>query len=210
MGKITLLNCDCMTYMKTLDDNAFDLAIVDPPYGIGMAKERPRKDGRFAMNKPRDWDNAIPSQEYFNELERVSVNRVIWGGNYFPLPPTQCFIFWYKQNPVPNFSDGELAWTSFKRPAQCFNFKYYGSIQGITSAEKKIHISQKPIELYDWLLKNFAEKGQSILDTHLGSGSSAIAAHYGGFDFVGCELDEDYFKAAQSRIDHETKQIAMF
>jgi len=207
---IELHNIDCMEYMKTCNDNQFDLAIVDPPYGLGMAKERPRKDGRFAMNKPRDWDNEIPKKEYFDELERISVNRIIWGGNYFPLPPTQCFIFWYKQNPVPNFSDGELAWTSFKQPAKCFNFKYFGNIQGCTSADKKIHISQKPIELYEWILNNYAEKGQKILDTHLGSGSSAIAAHYFSCDFVGCELDVEYFGAAKQRIDRETRQETLF
>ena len=207
---VELLHLDNMEYMKTLEDNAFDLAIVDPPYGLNMAKEKPRKDGRFAGNVPRTWDEKIPDQSYFDELSRVSKNQIVWGGNYFPLPPTQGFIFWYKKNPVENFSDGELAWTSFQRPAKCFNFQYYGNLEGNTKAPTKIHISQKPVKLYEWLLKSYAKEGDRILDTHLGSGSSAIAAHYGGFDFVGMELDEDYYKAACERFDRETRQETLF
>jgi site-specific DNA-methyltransferase (adenine-specific) len=207
---IELLHMDCMKYMAGLPDKAFELAIVDPPYGLNMAKERPRKDGRFAHNVPRKWDEKIPDMEYFNELSRVSVNQIIWGGNYFPLPPTQGFIFWYKQNPVDNFSDGELAWTSFSRPAKCFNFKYYGNVEGNTSAPEKIHISQKPVKLYEWLLTNYAKKGDRILDTHLGSGSSAIAAHNLGFDFVGCELDRDYYEAAVKRFNAHAAQQSLF
>jgi site-specific DNA-methyltransferase (adenine-specific) len=210
MEVITLLNMDCMDYMRSLENKAFDLAIVDPPYGLNMAKERPRKDGRFDGNIPKKWDEKIPDKEYFDELFRVSNNQIIWGGNYFPLPEHQCFIFWYKQNPVDNFSDGELAWTSFSRPARCFNFPYYGNIEGNTSATKKIHISQKPIKLYDWLLHNYAKPGQRILDTHLGSGSSAIAAHYFGCDFVGTELDVDYYKAAKERFNLVTAQTTLF
>jgi site-specific DNA-methyltransferase (adenine-specific) len=190
---------DCMEYMRGLPDKHFDLAIVDPPYGLNMAKERPRKDGRFAHNKPRKWDESIPSDEYFAELNRVSKNQIIWGGNYFPLPPTKCFIFWYKQNPVDNFSDGEMAWTSFGYPAKCFSFKYFGNIEGATVAGKKIHISQKPIALYKWILTNYAKQGDKILDTHLGSGSSRIAAFDLGFDFYATELDKDYFEAQQKR-----------
>jgi site-specific DNA-methyltransferase (adenine-specific) len=207
---IELLNIDCMTYMAALQDKAFDLAICDPPYGLNMAKERPRKDGRFAGNVPKRWDEKIPDKHYFDELFRVSKEQIIWGSNYFELPKHQCFIFWNKQNPVDNFSDGELAWTSFKRPAKCFNFKYYGALQGCLKADKKIHISQKPVELYDWLLHNYAKPGQRILDTHLGSGSSAIASHYFGVDFVGCELDEDYFNAAKKRFELATAQMSLF
>ena len=199
-----------MEYMATLEDKAFDLAIVDPPYGLNMAKEKPRKDGRFAHNKPRTWDEKIPDAAYFAELRRVSEHQIIWGGNYFPLPPTQSFIFWYKQNPVENFSDGELAWTSFSRPAKCFPFRYYGSLSGASSAGEKVHISQKPIELYEWLLTNYAKPGQTILDTHLGSGSSAIAANNLGFEFVGCEPDADYFDAACQRIDNAQRQESLF
>lgn len=207
---IELLHMDCMEYMRGLPDKAFELAIVDPPYGLNMAKERPRKDGRFDHNVPRAWDEKIPDMEYFNELSRVSVNQIIWGGNYFPLPPTQGFIFWYKQNPVDNFSDGELAWTSFSRPAKCFNFKYYGNVEGNTSAPEKIHISQKPVKLYEWLLTNYAKPGDRILDTHLGSGSSAIAAHNLGFEFVGTELDRDYYEAAVKRFNAHAAQKSLF
>ncbi len=199
-----------MAVMARYPDKHFDLAIVDPPYGLNMAKEKPRKDGRFAGNIPKSWDEKIPDIKYFNELFRVSHNQIIWGGNYFSLPAHQCFIFWYKQNPVDNFSDGELAWTSFKQPAKCFNFKYYGSLQGCLKADKKIHISQKPIDLYDWLLHNYAKPGQRVLDTHLGSGSSAIAAHYYGVDFVGCELDKDYYDAAVKRFKLATAQTTLF
>jgi site-specific DNA-methyltransferase (adenine-specific) len=210
MAEITLLNMDCLEYMRGLPDKAFDLCIVDPPYGLNMAKERPRKDGRFAHNVPRTWDEKIPDAEYFSELKRVSHEQIIWGGNYFPLPPTQGFIFWYKQNPVDNFSDGELAWTSFSRPAKCFNFKYYGNLEGNTSASEKIHISQKPVALYEWLLTNYAKPGQRILDTHLGSGSSAIAAHNLGFEFVGTELDADYYAAAVRRFEAHKAQQTLF
>lgn len=209
MSNIELLNIDCMEYMAGLPDKAFDLAIVDPPYGLNMAKERPRKDGRFAGNVPRTWDEKIPDVEYFNELRRVSNNQIIWGGNYFPLPPSQCFLFWYKRNPVDNFSDGELAWTSFRKPAKCFDYPYYGGIEGKSQAEKKIHISQKPVRLYEWILDNYAKPGQRILDTHLGSGSSAIAAHYFGCHFVGCELDKDYYEAAVKRFNAQTAQASL-
>ena len=210
IGLATIHNMDCMEFMATVPDNYYDLAIVDPPYGLNMAKEKPRKDGRFAGNIPRSWDEEIPSNEYFSELMRVSKNQIIWGGNYFPLPPTQGFIFWYKRNPVDNFSDGELAWTSFKRPAKCFDYKYYGSIEGNSSAEKKIHISQKPVRLYEWLLKNYSKPGWKILDTHLGSGSSAIACNNLGFELAACELDPDYYTAACKRIYEATAQDRLF
>ena len=216
---IELLNIDCMEYMKELEDNAFELAIVDPPYGIGFGEfNRTNKDSKGNRHKAdkyknSGWDSGIPTDDYFDELFRVSKNQIIWGGNYFPYIWNfggKGFIYWHKGNPVNNFSDGELAWTSFNRPAKQFDFNYYGNIEGNTNQKGKIHPTQKPVKLYEWLLANYAEKGQRILDTHLGSGSSAIAAHYGGFDFVGCELDEDYYKAAKARFDNETAQRAMF
>ena len=210
MPNIELLNIDCMEYMAGLPDKAFDLAIVDPPYGLNMAKERPRKDGRFANNIPKTWDEKIPDEIFFRELYRVSINQIIWGGNYFGLPPTQGFIFWYKQNPVENFSDGEYAWTSFSRPAKCFDFRYYGNLEGKTSAGEKIHISQKPIALYKWLLKNYAKEGDRILDTHAGSRSLAIACHEMGFDHVSCEIDKEYHNDSIKRYYNEIKKQTLF
>jgi site-specific DNA-methyltransferase (adenine-specific) len=210
IGKARLLHGDCMEFMRELPDKFYELAVVDPPYGLNMAKERQRKDGRFAHNVPRTWDEKIPDAEYFRELQRISLNQIIWGGNYFQLPPTQGFIFWYKQNPVDNFSDGELAWTSFQRPAKCFNFKYYGNLEGNTSASEKIHISQKPVKLYEWLLTNYAKTGDKILDTHLGSMSSVIAALNLGFEITGCELDDDYFRGGVERVRQSQNQARMF
>ncbi len=192
-------NIDCMEYMKGLEDNAFDLAIVDPPYGIGI-----NKSGRLGHygGKGKAWDNETPTEEYFLELYRVSKNQIIWGANYFVMPVTRCFLIWDKQQPENvSFASCEYAWTSFDRSAKT----YYQRPQN--ADVKRIHPTQKPVKLYEWLLANYANEGDRILDTHLGSGSSAIAAHYGGFDFVGCELDQDYFEAAQKRIKEETSQI---
>ena len=212
---VELLNIDCMEYMATLPDKAFDLAIVDPPYGLNFgAFNRTNKDSngnRYKANKYHnaDWDKETPTDEYWEQLFRVSKNQIVWGGNYFPLPPTQCFIFWYKQNPVANFSDGELAWTSFAKPALCFDYRYYGNLEGKTSSSEKVHPTQKPVQLYKWILEKFATPETKILDTHLGSGSSAIAAHNMGFDFVGCELDKDYYNAACKRFKQQTMQLAI-
>jgi len=207
---IELLNIDCMEYMKGLDDNAFDLAIVDPPYGIDAANMTMGKGSSVDSGKieRKDWDKSIPSAEYFSELIRVSANQIIWGGNYFLdyLGATRCFLIWDKKDYNSDFAAGELAWTSFDKNTKIF--QRARSAQGDSSY--KIHPTQKPIKLYDWLLSNYAKEGDKILDTHLGSGSSAIAAHYAGFDFVGCELDEDYYKAAKKRFDDETAQVAMF
>ena len=204
-----------MQLMARYPDNYFDLAIVDPPYGIGFGdyergggniktKERHTKNGK------KKWDDSIPNEEYFNELKRVSKNQIIWGGNYFPLEPTQCFVFWYKQNPVANFSDGELAWTSFKKPALCFDFRYYGNLSGKTSAETKVHPTQKPIELYKYCLDKLAKQGDKILDTHLGSGSIAIACHDYGFELTACELDSEYYEKAVQRVKNHTNQQKLF
>ena len=203
---IELLHMDCMEYMRTQPDKSFDLAIVDPPYGLSIAAEKPRKSGRwdYGDGGGKDWDNKKPDAEYFKELVRVSKNQIVWGGNYFTssLPESRCWISWDKQNPVPNFADIELAWTSFDQVARCFRYSFAAN-------KDKIHPTQKPVALYKWLLHNYAKPGQRILDTHLGSGSSAIAAHYFGVDFVGCELDKDYFEAAKARFDMATKQLAM-
>ena len=148
---------------------------------------------------------------YFSELFRISKNQIICGGNYFNLPPTQCFVFWYKRNPVPNFADGEYIWTSFKRPALCFDYQYYGNIEGDTN-RKDITIvpTQKPVQLYKWLLKNYAKPGDKIFDSHMGSQSSRIACYEGGFDFWGCELDKDYFDAGCKRFEIYKQQLKLF
>ena len=204
---IELHKADCMDYMRGLEDNAFDLAIVDPPYGIGMSGGNVGCKGNNNLER-KEWDSEIPSDEYFKELKRVSQNQIIWGGNYFKaIWPTRGYVVWDKGAGFKNrtFAESELAFTSFDRNAKTFSYDPLarGDYKG------KIHPTQKPVKLYEWLLKNYAKKGGRILDTHLGSGSSAIAAHYGGFDFVGCELDEDYFNAAQKRFDNETRQVAM-
>jgi site-specific DNA-methyltransferase (adenine-specific) len=191
-----------MEYMATLPDNAFDLAIVDPPYGIDI-----NSSGRLGGigGKGKSWDLEIPSEDYFKELDRVSKNRIIWGGNYFNLPPTRCFLIWDKQQPENvSFASCEYAWTSFDKSAKT----YYQRPQNLDNG--RIHPTQKPVKLYDWLLLNYAKPGRRILDTHLGSCSSAIAAHYYGVEFVGCELDKDYFDAAVNRFNHATAQQSLF
>ncbi len=216
MPTINLYNTDCMEFMRNVPDKHYELAIVDPPYGIGFSSfNRTNKDSngkRYKANKYKnsDWDIVAPTQEYFSELFRISKQQIIWGGNYFGLPPNKCFIFWYKQNPVPNFSDGEYAWTSFEKPAACFNYRYYGSLEGNTSATDKINPTQKPVALYKWLLKNYAKQGDKILDTHGGSMSIAIACHDLGFDLDLCELDKDYYQAGVKRYNLHTSQQKLF
>lgn len=204
MGSSELILGDCMDYMRDLPDNAFDLAIIDPPYGI---ETRGNAQDRFRMGMQLETVNdAKPDAAYFDELMRVSTNQIIWGYNHLSdmLPKCREFVFWYKHQPVVTFSDGELAWTSFQKTAKCFDFPFHSANQN--NKGNKIHPTQKPVKLYQWLLDNYAEKGQRILDTHLGSGSSAIAAHYFGCDFVGIELDEDYYNAAKARVEQMTKQ----
>lgn len=215
---IELHNIDCMEYMKGLEDNAFDLAIVDPPYGIGENGSTNKSRGKLAVAKDykafAGGDIEPPSLQYFQELQRVSKNQIIWGANHFCGifgGSSSCWVVWDKVTGASDFADCELAYTSFKTAVRMFKFQWSGMLQGdMKNKETRIHPTQKPVKLYEWLLSNYAKEGDKILDTHLGSGSSAIAAHYGDFDFVGCELDEDYFKAAQERFDRETAQVALF
>ena len=204
---IELLNCDCMEYMATVPDKYFDLAIVDPPYGIGRdgSKKTTSKHGGRKAHEFKGWDNSTPNKTYFDELMRISKNQIIWGANYFAefLPPSMGWVFWDKGQRICN-SDGELAFTSFQKALRVVE---YNRVELLL--EGTIHPTQKPIKLYEWLLTNYAKKGQRVFDSHLGSGSSAIAAHYFGVDFVGCELDKDYFDAAKARFDMATKQLAM-
>ena len=194
-------NIDCMEYMATLPDKAFQLAIVDPPYGIGISSNPVRQ-----KHNKKNWDDEIPRKEYFDELFRVSSNQIVWGGNYFIsyLHNTQNFIIWDKKQPF-NFSLAmcELAWCSKQMPAKIFRYS-------VLKEQGKIHPTQKPVALYEWLLMNYAKEGDRILDTHLGSGSSRIAAHKLGFEFVGCELDKDYFEAQEKRFRIETMQQSLF
>jgi site-specific DNA-methyltransferase (adenine-specific) len=199
-------NVDCMTYMKTLPDKYFSLCIVDPPYGINIAKNGQVGGGKCAkvnQYSKSEWDNSIPSADYFNQLFRISNNQIIWGGNYMIefLYNTSCFIVWNKDN-TGNFADAELAWTSFDSPTRIFKYRWNGMLQeNMQYKEIRIHPVQKPIQLYKWLLKNYAKEGDTIFDSHMGSQSSRIACYDGGFDFVGCELDKDYFDAGNKRFE---------
>ncbi len=208
---IELLHIDCMEYMKGCDDNAFDLAIVDPPYGV----KRDKGFGGFGgfgtpiarTEYKGDWDSDRPSKEYFDEVRRVSKLLIIWGGNFFAdlLPAGTHWIFWNKMQTMPTFGDGELAWTnSSKKSIKMHTLEYNGLLGKELT---RIHPTQKPVKLYDWLLTNYAEPGQRIFDSHLGSASSAIAAHYFGCDFVGTEIDKDYYYAAVNRFNNETRQL---
>lgn len=201
---IELLNIDCMEYMATLPDAAFDLAIVDPPYGINVTAMNMGSRKTVTPNKEKNWDCEVPKQEYFDQLKRVSAEQIIWGGNYFQLPPTRCWLIWDKGESMygRDFAEAEMAWTSMDKVVRLFK---HGPNQ-----LDRIHPTQKPVKLYEWILANYAKPGQRVLDTHLGSGSSAIAAHYFGVDFVGCELDKDYFESAKKRFEQQTAQLAMF
>lgn len=194
---------DCMDALREMKDNEFDLAIVDPPYGIGVTKMRM---GSRKTVEPSDktWDDCIPNQEYFNELRRVSANQVIWGGNYFNLPPSQYFAIWDKGETMygRDFAEAEFAWVS------------YGGTRIFKKSPNqldRIHPTQKPVSLYEWILKQYGnEGGGKILDTHLGSGSIAIACHNLKFDLVGYELDADYYNAAVERLENHRKQLQLF
>lgn len=215
MPKIELLNIDCMEYMKDCEDNSFDLAIVDPPYGIGDFRSQEAKN----IHKKIEWNNNIPEKEYFKEIYRVSRNRIIFGCNYyFPYITDVGRIVHDKtgggKRKMPKgFSDCDIASHSFGNNMKIFRYLWQGNVseKGIDWKNiNRIHPCQKPTEIYQWILKQYAEPGQRILDTHLGSGSSAIAAHYFGCDFVGMEIDKDYYDAAVKRFDNETKQVALF
>jgi len=173
---VELLNIDCMEYMATQQDNAFDLAIVDPPYGIDAANMQLGNNKKKKWDK-KDWDKNTPTEEYFEALFRVSKNQIIWGGNYFNLPNTRCWIIWDKNNGASDFADGEMAFASFDKPMRIKKIHWCGSASNWEDTNGKVHPTQKPRALYNWLLQTYAEKGQRILDTHLGSGSSAIEGH---------------------------------
>lgn len=221
--KITLIHGDCMDYLAGCSDGEFDLAVVDPPYGIGEdggEKHKAKPNGSWRNPKPKgyakkSWDKEPPSCGYFIELKRASKHQIIWGANHFvdriPNAGSPCWIAWYKagQNPNTCFADGELAWGSFKSAVKFIDIPWLG-FGAVNLKEHRIHPTQKPVKLYDWIYANYAKPGQRVIDTHLGSGSNAIAAHYAGMEFVGIELDEDYFNAAVERVRNEIKQEALF
>lgn len=192
-----LYNMDCMEAMKEIPDKYFELAIVDPPYGIKPTSNFGAKDTVRFSKKDVMWD-IKPSNEYFEELMRVSKNQIIWGGNYFQLPPNRCFIIWDKENGNNPFADCEYAWTSFKNSARIFRMFWLGS--HVHRIEEVIHPTQKPVALYKWLLTNYAKEGDKILDTHVGSASSLIACYVLGFDYMGFEIDEEYYNNAVKRL----------
>lgn len=209
-----------MEYMRGLPDKCFQLAIVDPPYGIGENGQRNVSRGKLAIAKDykpfAGGDVSSPEPAYFDEIRRVSKNQIIWGCNHFidSLPfncSSPCWIVWDKDNGESDFADCELAWTSFKTAVRRFKFTWHGMIQqDMKNKEQRIHPTQKPVALYKWLLKNYAKEGDRILDTHLGSGSIAIACHDMKFDLVGCELDADYYKAACNRLKNHQAQGQLF
>jgi site-specific DNA-methyltransferase (adenine-specific) len=210
-GNLNIINDDCIKVMQSYPDNYFDLAIVDPPYGIGASEMTMGSGKKKKYKKGKKWDSKIPSLEYFAELQRISKQQIIWGGNYFShlLRPSRCYIFWDKGiNGDCSFADGELAWCSFDKVLRKAPIRY----KGFLGADNvRIHPTQKPIKLYDWILKNYASKSMKVIDTHLGSGSSAISAYYYGVsEFVGIEIDKDYFSAATKRIDEQTNQLNLF
>jgi site-specific DNA-methyltransferase (adenine-specific) len=210
IGCLSFFNADNMAIMKTFKDNEFDLAIVDPPYGLGKRLAHGSKLKKNSQSKftedfyYKNWDNEIPSSEYFEQLKRVSKNQIIWGGNYFPLPPTRCFICWDKMVYIPSMSRIEQAWTSFDKLPQLVQYN--------NTDANRIHLTQKPVELYDYLITKFAEPNFKILDTHLGSGSIAIAVEKANrldkmnLQFVGIEIDKEYYEKALNRIEQYCRQ----
>jgi len=207
---LALYNCDCMELLKQTPDNYYDICVVDPPYGIERFK-KPAGNTRFGSSKRMQedglsWDNK-PPQDYWDELFRVSKNQIVLGANNFIMPPSEYFCVWNKKQTVDNFATAEYAWVSMglKKPAKMFDY----SIHQHNADKGKIHPTQKPVKLYDWIFENYAEKGMKVLDTHMGSGSIAIAAHYAGMHLTACELDEDYFLAACKRIERETSQTTL-
>jgi len=200
--------------MQKMADNQFDLAIVDPPYGISQPAFRKKSKNKAAKLKKYNtavWHQPKPSNEYFDQLKRISKNQIIWGGNYFTLSPSRGWIVWDKHTKDTQWGDAELAYSSFDRSVKMFDFAWNGMIQGnMKNKEKRIHPTQKPVALYKWLLTNYAKEGDKILDTHLGSGSIAIACLDYGFDLTGYEIDKDYYDTAMKRIENHKAQLKLF
>ena len=199
---------DCVKALKRFNDNHFDLAIVDPPYGIGFSSKKQSNFGKGGINHEyKGWDKEIPKAEYWEQLFRVSKNQIVWGANYMTdyLKPSRCWISWYKMQEFST-NEFELAWTSFDETCKQFNLSRVQAYAG----SNKIHPTEKPIKLYDWCLNKFAKEGDLILDTHLGSGSSRIAAYKGGFNFVGFEIDQEYYEKQEKRFNDFKSQLRLF
>jgi len=206
-AEIKLYNEDCLQAMKAMQDKQFDLAIVDPPYGLGKRTT----DGRSKRNtqtkfmediKRTNWDDSTPTKEYFDELKRVSKNQIVWGGNYFELHSYRTFVVWDKMTYVPTMSQVEMAVTSFHSPARLVKIN--------SNQSDRIHPTQKPVKLYQWLLNEYAETGDKILDTHLGSGSIALACWDMGFDLTAYEIDKEYYDKACKRFEQHSKQMQLW
>jgi len=217
MNEIVL--ADCMDIMKNIPDKYFELAIVDPPYGINVCSMGLGKGGGLYRGEKNyklgQWDSQAPDLNYFNELYRISKNQIIWGANHFIETinkNSSAWIFWDKNNGASDFADGELAWSSFEKPVRKFKYTWSGFIQENMgkNKEERQHPTQKPIALYRWLLQNYAKPGDKIIDTHSGSGSLACACHLEGFDFLAIEKDEDYYKASCERLDTLRSQGTLF
>lgn len=211
-------NMDCVEGMKQYPDKYFDLAIVDPPYGIGADiknngkhSDRHGKTSLAKINtyKKTNWDNEIPNEDYFNELKRVSKRQIIWGANFFGL--VGGMLYWHKNVTMPSYSTGELAWLSWMNKLDFVDIAWHGMIQDdMKNKEQRIHPTQKPVKLYDWIIQNYAKENDKILDTHLGSQSSRIAAWKAKLDFVGFETDKDYFEQGNKRFEDFKKQLTLF
>ena len=220
--KIEITNEDNMLLMARYPDKYFDLAIVDPPYGIGAGKKSFQSGTRKSYSHTdKDWDDSTPTDKYWNEIFRVSKNQIVWGANYYAnkLPISRGWIYWHKMVLTDNYSQGELAWTSFDCVMKFVEYKYQGNYLGFrnnittqssTKEETRIHPTQKPIALYKWLLDKYAKQGDKILDTHLGSGSIAIACHDYGFELTACELDSEYYEKSIQRIKNHISQQKLF
>jgi len=214
---IKLYNQDCMEALKLMKDDQFDLALVDPPYGIGESGKTNKSRGKLATAKDygnKKWDRSAPPKEFFDELRRVSKNQIVFGANHFisKLPyDSSCWIVWDKNNGKTDFADSELAWTSFKTAVRNFKFTWQGMIQeDMKNKQKRIHPTEKPYELYQWLLQNYAKEGDTILDTHGGSMSSVLACINLGFDMTCYEIDSEYYEAGKERILKHMAQLDLF
>ena len=209
-AEINLYNEDCLQAMKAMQDKQFDLAIVDPPYGIGANKMTLGNGKKKIYRGEADWDNAIPTEEYWEELMRVSQNQIVWGGNYMTehLKPTGAWLFWDKGTGDNDFADGELAWTSYNGALRKITKTWVGA--NAKDEAERIHPTQKPIYLYKWILDRFAKDGFKILDTHLGSGSIALACWDLGYDLTAYEIDKGYYERACKRFDLHSRQMALW